>query len=214
MTRRRAFRHSVATERKRRSHWSWILLALGGSAGLLVLAVGGLLFWAYPDVTRINRQADTHDLRDRVEKLAESHRVRPGRQRGSNREWFRPGFCHARASRGVTFVRRGCAGFFQANLATDRSKLAASLLLAQQTPYESLMGNVGLCRQIQEMPGAYRFHWHNGGTGGYVSFVGPDREPLTGVVLLADYGDAMAGDNSLDVMGMELLKLAAKVSWE
>lgn len=40
------------------------------------------------------------------------------------------------------------------------------------------------------------------------------RIEKTGVVLLSNYGDAMAGDDSLDRMGMELLKLATKVSWE
>ena len=37
---------------------------------------------------------------------------------------------------------------------------------------------------------------------------------LKRVVLLSNYGDAMAGDDSLDRMGIELLKLAVKASWE
>ncbi len=104
--------------------------------------------------------------------------------------------------------------FVQANLSTNQSGLHTSLALAQKSQHESWMGNVGLCWQIMDVPGVYRFHWHNGGTGGYVSFLGFDRANQTGVVLLSNYGDAMAGDNSLDEMGMELLKLAAKVSWE
>jgi CubicO group peptidase (beta-lactamase class C family) len=104
--------------------------------------------------------------------------------------------------------------FLQANLATNATTLNLSLALAQQTQYESWLGNLGLCWQILEAPGIYRFHWHNGGTGGYVSFIGLDRAHSTGVVLLSNYGDAMADDDSLDEMGMELLKLAAKVSWE
>lgn len=113
---------------------------------------------------------------------------------------------------------RSCAAdlltFILANLSTNQSNLNAALMLAQKTQHESLMGNVGLCWQIQDVRGVYRFHWHNGGTGGYVSFVGFDRDNQTGVLLLSNYGDAMARDNSLDAMGMELLKLSAKVSWE
>ena len=54
--------------------------------------------------------------------------------------------------------------------------------------------------------------WHNGGTGGYVSFIGFDPEHQTGVVILSNYGDAFAGDDSVDRMSLEILKLAAKVS--
>jgi len=110
---------------------------------------------------------------------------------------------------------RSCAAdalkFVQANLATPPGP---ALALAQKTFHEAGMRSVGLCWQIQDVRGVYRFYWHNGGTGGYVSFVGFDRDHQTGVVLLSNYGDAMAGDNSLDGMGMDLLKLAAKVSWD
>jgi CubicO group peptidase (beta-lactamase class C family) len=54
--------------------------------------------------------------------------------------------------------------------------------------------------------------WHNGGTGGYRSFIGFDRENQNAVVLLSNYGDAMAGDNSLDKLALEILKLASKIS--
>lgn len=105
--------------------------------------------------------------------------------------------------------------FIQANLAlTNHAGLDPALTMAQKPHFESWTGNVGLCWQIFDAPGLYRFHWHNGGTGGYASFLAFDRQHQTGVVLLSNYGDAMAGDNSLDNMGMELLKLAAKVSRE
>jgi D-alanyl-D-alanine-carboxypeptidase/D-alanyl-D-alanine-endopeptidase len=113
---------------------------------------------------------------------------------------------------------RSCADdllkFVQANLATNQPGLGPALALAQKPQYESWTGKLGLCWQILDAPGVYRIHWHNGGTGGYASFVAFDQPHQTGVVLLSNYGDAMAGDNSLDEMGMKLLKLAAKVSWE
>lgn len=104
--------------------------------------------------------------------------------------------------------------FLQANLATNATTLNLSLMLAQQAQIESWLGNVGICWQILDVKGVFRFHWHNGGTGGYVTFIGLDRDRQTGVVLLSNYGDAMVGDSATDEMGMELLKLAAKVSWE
>lgn len=104
--------------------------------------------------------------------------------------------------------------FIEANVSTNQSNLSLALAMAQKTYHESWTGNVGLCWQIQDVRGVYRLHWHNGGTGGYVSFLGFDRESQAGVVLLSNYGDAMVGDSSLDKIGMELLKLATKVSWE
>ncbi len=43
------------------------------------------------------------------------------------------------------------------------------------------------------------FHWHNGGTGGYRSFLGFDLESQTGVVVLSNSGD------SVDDLGFHLL---------
>lgn len=105
--------------------------------------------------------------------------------------------------------------FLQANLnPAEHPDMKVALELAQTTHFSSWLGEVGLCWQILDVKGVYRFHWHNGGTAGSVSFIGFDRQHQTGVVLLSSYGDAMAGDSSLDEIGMKLLKLAAKISWE
>jgi CubicO group peptidase (beta-lactamase class C family) len=104
--------------------------------------------------------------------------------------------------------------FVQANLGTNDPSLGHALTLAQKTHFESWTGKLGLCWQIHDVPGVLFFHWHNGGTGGYASFLAFDRQHQTGVVLLSSYGDAMAGDDSLDRMGVELLRLTGKVSWE
>jgi len=115
---------------------------------------------------------------------------------------------------GLRSCARDMLAFIQANLATNAPGLGPALTLAQKRHFESWLSKLGLCWQILEAPGLYQFHWHNGGTGGYASFIGFDVQHQTGVVLLSNYGDAMASDDSLDQMGMELLKLAAKVSWE
>ena len=54
--------------------------------------------------------------------------------------------------------------------------------------------------------------WHNGGTGGYASFLAIDPQNQVGVVVLSNHGDAMAGRFEVDKIGMNLLRLAAKVS--
>ena len=53
-------------------------------------------------------------------------------------------------------------------------------------------------------------HWHNGGTGGYKSYVGLVESHDVGVVLLSNSGDSV-GDGALDRMGFEILRLASKV---
>lgn len=99
--------------------------------------------------------------------------------------------------------------FVQANLATNHSTLGPALALAQQPHFKSWIEMVGLCWQMSDTPEGLRVHWHNGGTGGYVSFLGFDAKYQTGIAMLSSYGD-----ESLDRMGMELLKLAARISWE
>jgi len=104
--------------------------------------------------------------------------------------------------------------FVEANLGTQPTDISKALALAQERHYKEMAGGIGLAWQIVEPVEGQKWHWHNGGTGGYVSFVGFDKTNQVGVVLLSNYGDAMAGDNSLDRMGVELLRLAPKISLE
>jgi CubicO group peptidase (beta-lactamase class C family) len=104
--------------------------------------------------------------------------------------------------------------FLQSNLATNHPSLGPALALAQQPHFKSERGSVALCWQIATGADGAALHWHNGGTGGYVSFLGFDQRAGVGVVLLSNTGDAIAGDHSLNQMGFELLRLAAKVSWD
>jgi CubicO group peptidase (beta-lactamase class C family) len=104
--------------------------------------------------------------------------------------------------------------FIQASLTTANTPLSQAIVRSQELEFSDRNGEVGLAWQILKRPGGLTFHWHNGGTGGYVSFIGVDQEHQTGVVLLSNYGDAMAGDFSLDRMGLELLRLTSKISLE
>jgi CubicO group peptidase (beta-lactamase class C family) len=102
--------------------------------------------------------------------------------------------------------------FIEANLQESDSGLARALALARQTHFQRSGGDVGLGWQIHRSVERQTVLWHNGGTGGYVSFLGLDPESKIGVVLLSSYGDAMAGDNSVDKIGLEILRVGSKVS--
>lgn len=104
--------------------------------------------------------------------------------------------------------------FMAANLASEPTPISRALTLAQERHYKEMAGGIGLAWQIVDPVEGQKWHWHNGGTGGYVSFVGFDKSNQVGVVMLSNYGDAMAGDNSLDRLGVELLRLAPKISLE
>ncbi len=102
--------------------------------------------------------------------------------------------------------------FIEASLGAGNSKISTSLNNMQKCYFRQLSGGVGLGWQISETVEELTLYWHNGGTGGYVSFVGFDKEHQVGVVILSNYGDAFAGDNSVDKMGMKLLTIGSKVS--
>ena len=98
--------------------------------------------------------------------------------------------------------------FLRANLNPDQTPIAAALRLCQKR----FSTHCGLAWQFQTTFQDLHLIWHNGGTGGYRTFCGLDPEHKTAVVLLSNYGDAFANDDSIDKMGFEILKLASKVS--
>jgi beta-lactamase class C len=48
--------------------------------------------------------------------------------------------------------------------------------------------------------------WHNGGTGGYSSFMGFHKEKKTGVVVLSNYEPSFSKEESVDQIGFGLLE--------
>jgi serine-type D-Ala-D-Ala carboxypeptidase/endopeptidase len=104
--------------------------------------------------------------------------------------------------------------FTAANLYDGTDTISRALAEARKIHFSEFAGGVGLAWQIREPVEGQHWHWHNGGTGGYVSFVGFDKPNQCGVVILSNYGDAMAGDNSVDLMGVEILRLLPKISLE
>lgn len=104
--------------------------------------------------------------------------------------------------------------FLEANLQAPEGPLGPALARAQEKHHDTWLDTHGLGWNIRTTGYGHTFHWHNGGTGGYVSFCGIDRENQNAVILISNYGDAFAGDDALDQMGFEILQLAAKISLE
>ena len=102
--------------------------------------------------------------------------------------------------------------FIEANLGPANSGISRAFQNMQTCHFKGFANSVGLGWQLTDTVEGLSIIWHNGGTGGYRSFVGFDKTHQTGVVVLSNYGDAFAGDNSVDTMGMKLLTIGSKVS--
>ncbi len=98
--------------------------------------------------------------------------------------------------------------FLRANLEPETTTIAKALVLAQQRHLKGM----GLAWFFLTTAEDLTFLWHNGGTAGYRSFAGFDPKNKTAVILLSNYGDAFANDDSIDKIGIEILKLASKIS--
>ena len=105
--------------------------------------------------------------------------------------------------------------FIEANLTDADTATGRALALARKLQKFSEGSDLPLGWQREvTLQGGLEIYWHNGGTGGYVSFIGFNRARQIGVVVLSNYGDAMAGKFDVDKIGMDLLKLGSKVSLE
>lgn len=96
--------------------------------------------------------------------------------------------------------------FLQANLRESDAQRSAILARSQEPYFEpsDILG-IGLAWHIWTLGNKQVVHWHNGGTGGYMSFIGFDKAQQTGIVILSNYGDAFASDNSVDEMAIRIL---------
>jgi serine-type D-Ala-D-Ala carboxypeptidase/endopeptidase len=105
--------------------------------------------------------------------------------------------------------------FVSANMNPDETEIGPLLKECQKLHGQAWSGHMGLGWQLlKTLQGDMDFVWHNGGTGGFVAFIGFDRKNQMGVVMLSSSGDAMKGDFYLDKLAMEILKLGSKISFE
>ncbi len=141
-------------------------------------------------------------------RLAVGHSARGVEETGWDFDVFAPaGAFHSSAG--------DLLAFLEANLESAQTPESRSLALARQPRKVGEAGDLPLGWQREiTFQGALEIYWHNGGTGGYASFVGFNRQQRVGVVVLSNYGDALAGKFEVDKIGMQLLKLGSKISLE
>jgi CubicO group peptidase (beta-lactamase class C family) len=104
--------------------------------------------------------------------------------------------------------------FATATIGNAEGKLAEAIDRSCEKHTGYWLEDIGLGWNIQHTSEGWTFHWHNGGTGGFVSFYGVNRAKQVGVGLLSNYGEATVGDLSLTRMGMTLLRYASQLSLE
>jgi D-alanyl-D-alanine-carboxypeptidase/D-alanyl-D-alanine-endopeptidase len=112
--------------------------------------------------------------------------------------WDLPTFAGAGAIRSTTV---DMLKFASANLHPERGKLQEAMAFAHESraPVGTPNMSIGLNWMIQHS-GADTIVWHNGGTGGYRTFLGLDQSKKTAVVVMTNSGGAGADD-----IGMHLL---------
>jgi serine-type D-Ala-D-Ala carboxypeptidase/endopeptidase len=95
--------------------------------------------------------------------------------------------------------------FLKAHLYPANSPMEAMLERSQESYFTNDTLRIGLAWHINTLPTGQVMHWHNGGTSGYVSFIGFNKIIQTGIVVLSNYGDILAGDYSVDAMAVKIL---------
>jgi CubicO group peptidase (beta-lactamase class C family) len=103
--------------------------------------------------------------------------------------------------------------FTKANL--NNSCLNKTFKETQKKVYKTSGGGIGKGWQIDSetnlITGVGEITWHNGGTGGFSSYVGMVPDKNIGIVLLANQGDV---NFEIEILARKILLLAQKVSME
>lgn len=110
---------------------------------------------------------------------------------------------------GLVSTARDLARFVQANLGNEAVALREALTLARESRVaQGAGGSNGLGWAIADEKPGVRYHWHNGGTAGYGSFMAIEVDKGIGVVLLANSHHSPLMDSA----GVKLLDRLCGVS--
>ncbi len=101
--------------------------------------------------------------------------------------------------------------FLTAELGVKDSKLRPAMELTQKPRRDgpakgTRMGLGWLITKLPKDSGERELYWHNGGTGGFSSFVGFIKEPKIAVVVLANGGPSLGSLGAVDAVGLRILK--------
>jgi CubicO group peptidase (beta-lactamase class C family) len=89
-----------------------------------------------------------------------------------------------------------------------RAAMDATHVPRRETGIKGLrIGLAWLVKTLPEADGEREILWHNGGTGGYTSFLGFVKARKTAVVLLSNTGPSLGSMGALDTVGYELLRV-------
>ena len=130
--------------------------------------------------------------------LSEEQKRRLAVGHGGDRErvanWDLPAFAGAGAIRSTA---NDLLTFLAANLGYSKSSLAAAMAaqLAVRRPTPDPGLHIALGWHIFAAPGGHEIVWHNGGTGGYRSFIGFDAKNRVGVVVLSNMNTSAGVDD-------------------
>lgn len=102
--------------------------------------------------------------------------------------------------------------FVQAYVTSTPAELSASFQLALKSHYQSFLNDMGLGWHRQYIVKELTAYWHNGGTGGFSTYLAISPRHKTGVVLLYNRSEAMTG--KLDDLGLKLFKWCNRISLE
>jgi CubicO group peptidase (beta-lactamase class C family) len=100
---------------------------------------------------------------------------------------------------GIRSTTNDMAKYVEANMTKAPEQLAEAITLAQKTTFSNEKNTVGL-GWILPLKGNNALYFHNGGTGGFRSFAGFNKERQVGIVILSNAAE------SVDKIGFGLLK--------
>jgi serine-type D-Ala-D-Ala carboxypeptidase/endopeptidase len=102
---------------------------------------------------------------------------------------------------------RDMLAYLAAQTGITSTALTATLAETHKSHYKAATREMGLAWIITDS----RYHWHNGGTGGFETFVGFDKQAKVGVVVL---GNAHTGYSPQTKLGLALLKMLTQQSYQ
>lgn len=116
---------------------------------------------------------------------------------------FPPGTSAVAGAGGLRSTADDLLAFLEAHLGVTKSTLAPAIatLLETRRPTNVPRLQIAMGWHVATRPGDREIVWHNGGTGGYRSFVGYDRNAGLGVVVLSNTSTPVGVDD----IGMHLL---------
>jgi serine-type D-Ala-D-Ala carboxypeptidase/endopeptidase len=111
---------------------------------------------------------------------------------------------------GLRSTAHDMLNFIEAHVKGTSEPLATDLKMAIDKHYSNWSGDMGLAWHLMNVHNNLTIHWHNGGTGGYSSYLALSPDHQTGVILMINCSEATSG--KLDQLGLQAIKWASKIS--